>query len=96
MEIVKQGQIFDITRKENPSTGYTYFKEELSNGLILIRSTYVPRENIGEKQVFGASGIHLWRIKANKSGRQNITLYFGQEWDSTTWTSENIIIYVEN
>jgi|688.fasta_scaffold952002_2 predicted secreted protein len=95
MEIVKQGQIFDIIRKENPSTGYTYFKEELSNGLSLIRSKYIPRENIGEKQIFGASGVHLWRIKANQSGKQNITLYLGQEWDRSTWTSENIIIYVE-
>lgn len=96
MEIVKLGQIFDITRKENPSTGYTYFREELSNGLSLIRSVYIPRENLAEKQLFGAPGVHLWRIKSNKSGKQNITLYFGQEWDQTTWSIENIIIYVEN
>jgi predicted secreted protein len=95
MEIVKLGQVFVLKRKENPSTGYTYFKEEVSNGLSIIRSVYIPRENIAEKQLFGAPGIHLWRIKANKSGKQNITLYFGQEWDKTTWTTENIVIYVE-
>ena len=95
MEIVKTGQIFDITRKENPSTGYTYFREELSNGLSLIRSIYIPRENLAEKQLFGSPGIHLWRIKALVQGKQNITFYFGQEWDKSTWTTENIIIYVE-
>jgi predicted secreted protein len=94
MEVVSLNQIFDILRKENPSTGYTYFKEILSNGLSLIRSNYIPRENIGEKQVFGASGIHLWRIKATQNGRQTLTLYYGQEWDESTWSLENITIYV--
>jgi predicted secreted protein len=91
---VKLGEIFEIVRVENPSTGYTYFNEELSDGLKLIKSEFIYDENDLKKQLFGSPGYHIWRIMGTKYGRQTIFLYYGQEWDDTTWERTKINVYV--
>lgn len=91
---VKLEQIFEIVREENPTTGFVYFREELTNGLKLLKSQFVPDESAVKKQLFGSPGYHIWQIKAIKSGRQMITLYYGQEWNEETWEKKTIIVYV--
>ena len=91
---VKLGQVFQITRNENPSTGFVYFSEELTDGLILLKSAYIKDESEANMRLFGKPGYHLWVIKAEQSGRQKIKIYYGQEWDDSTWEIENINIYV--
>lgn len=92
---VSLGQIFEIVRVENPTTGFVYFREELSNGLKLIKSEYVPDESAVKKQLFGSPGYHIWKIKATKIGRQMITLYYGQEFNEETWEIKTIPVYVK-
>lgn len=91
---VRVGQIFEILREENPSTGFTYFKEELSSGLKLLKSEYIKDESAVKKHLYGTPGYHIWTIKALRSGKQTITLYYGQEWNETTWELKNVTVYV--
>lgn len=92
---VKLGQIFEIVRTENPSTGYTYFHEELSDGLKLIKTEFVYDDSAVKQQLFGSPGYRIWRILATKRGRQTIFLYYGQEWDDQTWERKKITVYVK-
>jgi inhibitor of cysteine peptidase len=92
---VTLGQIFEVNREENPTTGYTYFHEELSNGLKLIKSEYVKDESAVKRHLYGSPGYHIWKLKATKFGKQTLRLYYGQEWNQDTWEIKTITIYVK-
>ena len=92
---VKVNEIFQIIREENPSTGYTYFYEESTKGLRILKTEYTPELIEVKKRLFGAPGYHIWTVKATSIGRQAVELYYGQEWDRTTWDIEVVTIYVQ-
>lgn len=91
---VRLNQIFEIIREENPSTGFTYFDEELSNGLRLLKSEYIKSESAVRRHLYGAPGYHIWTIKAIRTGKQSVRLYYGQEWDKSTWEIKTLNVYV--
>jgi predicted secreted protein len=91
---VRLGEIFEIVREENPSTGYTYFREEVSSGLKLLKSEYIKDESEAKIFLYGSPGVHVWTVKAVKTGRQTVLLYYGQEWDESTWDPKLIVVYV--
>jgi predicted secreted protein len=92
---VRLNQIFEIIREENPSTGFTYFREEVSNGLKLIKSEYIKTESAMKRHLYGSPGYHIWTLKANRVGKQSVILYYGQEWDETTWEIKTVNVYVK-
>jgi predicted secreted protein len=91
---VSLNQIFQITREENPSTGFTYFKEEVSNGLKLLKSETIKSESAVKRHLYGSPGYHIWTLKATRVGKQSVVLYYGQEWDETTWETKTVNVYV--
>jgi predicted secreted protein len=94
MENVRLGQIFEIELDENPTTGFTYFHEEASDGILILKSVYIPYTDRTKRVLYGASGIHRWTIKAIQPGKQYIKVTKGQKWNESTWETETIYIYV--
>jgi predicted secreted protein len=92
---VRLNQIFEIIREENPSTGFTYFREEVSNGLKLLKSEYIKSDSAVKRHLYGLPGYHIWTLKATSVGKQSVILYYGQEWDETTWETKTVNVYVK-
>lgn len=76
---LEKGETFYLKLLENPSTGYSW-KLNLSKGLQLKKDKYVP----GSPRVMGASGTHLWVIKAVNSGCQYVNGIYKRPWEHTT------------
>jgi len=93
-KIVRLGEIFDIELDENPTTGFTYFSEESSEGISILKSVYIPYTDLTKRVLYGASGIHRWTLKAVMAGKQFLKVTKGQKWNESTWDTETIYIYV--
>jgi|FrelakmetLWP11LW_1041352.scaffolds.fasta_scaffold44846_2 predicted secreted protein len=95
-KIVRVGEIFEIELDENPTTGFTYFSEETSEGLVVLKSVYIPYTDLTKRVLYGAAGIHRWIMKALQPGKQFLKVTKGQKWNESTWETETIYIYVNN
>ena len=76
---LEKGETFYLKLSENPSTGYSW-KLNLSKGLQLKKDKYIP----GPSRVMGASGTHLWVIKAVNNGCQYVNGIYKRPWEHTT------------
>jgi inhibitor of cysteine peptidase len=76
---LQKGQTFSLKLAENPSTGYAW-QLHLSKGLKLVSNEYVP----GSSGALGASGTHVWTIKAVKNGYQQVNAVYKRPLEKTT------------
>jgi inhibitor of cysteine peptidase len=89
-------ETFYLRLEENPSTGYSW-QINLSEGLSLLSDKYYSSESSAERQqpLVGAGGVHLWEIKANSEGSQQVNGIYKRSWEKTTGTEENFTLNVE-
>lgn len=82
---ITRGESFCLKLKENPSTGYSW-QLNFNKGLSLVNSNYYPPVplNNAQKFIVGASGNHLWKIKALAKGDQQIKGIYGRPWEKQT------------
>ncbi len=76
---LQKGQTFSLKLTENPSTGYSW-QLHLSKGLKLVSDEYTP----GSSGALGASGTHVWTIKAVKNGYQQVNAVHKRPSEKTT------------
>lgn len=92
---LKKGETFYLRLKENPTTGYSW-QLNLNQKLILVSDKYYPPESKeGEKPIVGAGGVHLWEIKADSKGNQQVTAIYKRSWENETGTEDKFVLNVE-
>lgn len=78
--VLKVGNTKDIILEENPSTGYAWSVEPNEDGIIEIVKDYYM-EGL---PVPGASGQHMWRIKALEKGETTLTFNYERSWEENS------------
>ena len=94
---LEKGETFYLRLQDNPTTGYSW-KLNLSQGLNTtdILGTYSQSESKeGEKPIVGAGGVHLWEIKADSKGNQQVTAIYKRSWENETGTEDKFVLNVE-
>ena len=89
---IKNGEIFILQLRENPSTGYLW-ELNMSEGLNILSDGYAQDE-APEGQV-GVPGTHSWVIEAVSQGSQQVNGIYKRSWENTTGTEENFTLAVE-
>lgn len=88
-------ETFYLRLQENPTTGYSW-ELNLSQGLSLISDKYYPPESReGEQTIVGAGGVHVWEIKADSEGIQQVTAVYRRPWENETGTEDRFTLNVE-
>lgn len=88
-------ETFYLRLQENPTTGYSW-ELNLSQGLSLVSDEYYPPESEkGEKPLVGAGGVHLWKIKADSEGNQEVTAVYKRSWENETGKEDKFTLNVE-
>lgn len=92
---IKVNEIFEIKLESNPTTGYEWFSIFDSNSLKLVNETYisdypyVPYEPI----ICGSGGHQIFKFKALKTGKTDITMAYVRPWENCL-PAEEIIYHV--
>ena len=73
-------QEFVIALGSNPTTGYGWQESYDETVLELVEKTYKPGEKAKQGAV-GAGGVELFRFKALKTGKTEITLVYKRPWE---------------
>lgn len=88
-------ETFYLRLQENPTTGYSW-ELNLSEGLSLISDKYYPPEpGEEERTIVGAGGVHIWEIKADSEGIQQLTAVYRRSWENETGTEEVFKLNIE-
>lgn len=90
------GTVFYLKLSENPTTGYSW-ELELSQGLSLLSDEYIqdePPEGV-EQPLVGAGGAHLWEIKADAKGSQQVKGIYKRSWEEETGKEDNFTLNIE-
>jgi inhibitor of cysteine peptidase len=89
---MKNGEIFILQLRENPSTGYSW-ELNVSEGLDILSDGYT-QDQAPEGQV-GVPGTHSWTIEAVSLGSQQVNGIYKRPWEDMTGTEENFTLAVE-
>ena len=89
---MKNGEIFILQLRENPSTGYSW-ELNVSEGLDILSDGYT-QDQAPEGQV-GVPGTHSWTIEAVSLGSQQVNGIYKRPWENMTGTEENFTLNVE-
>jgi inhibitor of cysteine peptidase len=90
-----KGETFYLRLEENPTTGYSW-ELNMSQGLSLVSDKYYPPESEGgERPLVGAGGVHLWEIRANSEGTQQVTAVYRRPWENETGTEDRFTLNVD-
>lgn len=88
-------ETFYLRLQENPTTGYSW-ELDLSKGLSLVSDKYYPPESKeGEQPLIGAGGVHVWEIKADSEGIQQVTAVYRRSWENESSTEDRFTLNVE-
>jgi inhibitor of cysteine peptidase len=88
-------ETFYLKLRENPTTGYEW-ELNLSQGLSLVSDEYEsPESEKGEHPLVGAGGVHVWEIKADSEGTQQVTAVYRRSWENETGTENRFTLNVE-
>ena len=92
---IKEGHVFYLKLKENPSTGYSW-QLSLSNGLSQLSDKYYSPESSkkGGRLAIGAAGFHLWSIEAAAKGSKQVTAIYKRPWESSTGKEQTFTLNV--
>jgi len=93
---LKNGDIFYLRLKENPSTGYSW-QLFLSRGLSLLMDKYYSPDYSKKDGRFtvGAAGFHSWEIKAVGRSSQQIRGMYKRSWEEETGNEQIFKINVK-
>ncbi|MDY9927691.1 protease inhibitor I42 family protein [Methanosarcina sp.] len=98
---LEKGETFYLRLQENPSTGYSW-ELNLSHGLNTTGNTtdtsgtyYPPESKEGEQPLVGAGGVHLWEIRADSEGSQQVNAIYKRSWENETGTEDRFTLSVE-
>lgn len=72
---------FVIALDSNPSTGYVWMESYDASMLKLVESKY-ERGRQANHDMVGAGGTYLYRFKALKPGKTEITLTYKRQWET--------------
>jgi len=89
---LKNGEIFILQLRENPSTGYSW-ELNVSEGLNILSDGYA-QDKAPEGEV-GVPGTHSWTIEAVSQGSQQVNGIYRRPWENTTGTEDNFTLNVE-
>ncbi|KKG18135.1 protease inhibitor I42 family protein [Methanosarcina mazei] len=89
---IKNGEIFILQLRENPSTGYSW-ELNVSEGLDILSDGYT-QDQAPEGQV-GVPGTHSWTIEAVSLGSQQVNGIYKRPWENMTGTEENFTLALE-
>ena len=89
---IKNGEIFILQLRENPSTGYSW-ELNVSEGLNILSDGYT-QDQAPEGQV-GVPGTHSWTIEAVSLGSQQVNGIYKRPWENMTGTEENFTLALE-
>ncbi|HIH75616.1 MAG TPA: protease inhibitor I42 family protein, partial [Methanosarcina sp.] len=88
-------ETFYLKLQENPTTGYLW-ELNLSQGLSLVSDEYYPPQSEESKQpLVGAGGVHVWEIKADSEGSQQVTAVYRRSWENVTGMEDRFKLNVE-
>ena len=81
---VNKNQVFEISLKSNPSTGYSWkwMKDKSSSVIDSINSTYVATKV--KEEIVGSGGNEIWKFKANESGIDTLKFEYCRSWDKNS------------
>lgn len=86
---------FYLRLQENPTTGYSW-ELNLSEGLSLVSDKYYPpKSGEGEQTIVGAGGVHIWEIKADSEGFQQVAAVYRRTWENETGAEDRFTLNVE-
>lgn len=92
---LEKGETFYLRLQENPTTGYSW-ELNLSQGLSRVSDKYYPPESEeGEQPLVGAGGVHLWEIKADSEGSQQVNAIYKRPWENETSEEDRFTLNVE-
>ncbi len=68
-----------ISLSENPTTGFQWVAEDLAKAVCdLVDDQFES----GDPSARGSSGMHHWRLRANKKGEGRIVLNYKRSWET--------------
>ncbi len=81
---VDKNEIFEISLKSNPTTGYSWkwIKEGTSKIFDSVSSTY--NQDKSEPNMVGVGGIEIWKFKGNETGVDTLKLEYCRTWESNS------------
>lgn len=84
-----QGKKVSFSVESNPTTGYGWMIKSLPDELIFVSSSYEQSKDCGEGAV-GCSGKETFNFIAQKTGKGELKLIYGQSFDKASW-KESIV-----
>ncbi len=89
--VVKAGDLFSVSLKGNPTTGYTWHYTLENKDIASVTS----EEIVPDSDLIGAGSTFTWTLKALKPGVTRITFKYYRDWEGeSSVTAENTVIYI--
>ncbi len=93
---VNKNEIFEITLKSNPTTGYKWkwIKEHPSKIIDSVSSTYI--QDKAEPYMMGVGGNEIWKFKGKEKGIDTLTFEYCRSWEpNSTVETKKIIVKIK-
>jgi inhibitor of cysteine peptidase len=93
---VNKNEIFEITLKSNPTTGYSWkwIKEQPSKIIDSVSSTYVKDKS--EPKILGVGGNEIWKFKGKETGVETLVFEYCRSWEkNSTIETKKFVVEVK-
>lgn len=93
---VNKNEIFEITLKSNPTTGYSWkwIKEHPSKIIDSVSSTYVKDKS--EPKILGVGGNEIWKFKGKETGVETLVFEYCRSWEkNSTIETKKFVVEVK-
>ena len=93
---IRKNEIFNISLKSNPSTGYSWkwIKEQSSKIIDSVSLTYIQDKTAINK--VGVGGDEVWKFKGKKIGIDTLTFEYCRSWEpKSTVETKKIIVKIK-
>ena len=87
---IKVGETVKMTLESNPTTGYQW-----DAGIEPEFLTIVNEDYISSSDLLGAGGVQVFEFKALKTGKTNITMYYGRSWEPNPINTYSIPVNIK-
>ena len=85
------GQTFEISLRENPSTGFRWILEASGEPICaLIGDSFTPAGGSP-----GAGGVHRWRFEAVQVGQSRIALTYQRPWEQSKPSASTFTLRID-
>jgi inhibitor of cysteine peptidase len=85
------GQELILTLNSNPSTGYRWMRTDTETSVLVTlgKPAYQPGGRL-----LGASGMELWKFRAERNGVPTLKLEYRRPWEKNTPSAETMVLHV--